>query len=81
MTQNKKKEQTKIRVDDMRQVRKELMNREIAKLPELIEQLPPDQRINMVFKLMPFVLPKVNTVNAKAGEAFNMYSGWGTYDD
>lgn len=80
MTQNKNKEQTRIRVDDMRQVLKELMNREIAKLPELIEQLPPDQRINMVFKLMPFVLPKVNTVNAKAGEAFTL-SGWGTYDD
>ena len=78
MTQSKKKGQKEIRVDDMRQVLKELMNREIAKLPELIEQLPPDQRINMVFKLMPFVLPKVNTVNAKAGEAFNL--SFGTYD-
>ena len=74
-----KNEQKEIRVDDMRQVLKELMNREIAKLPELIEQLPPDQRINMVFKLMPFVLPKVNTVNAKSGEAINMFSDWGTY--
>ncbi len=79
MAQRKKIEQTEIRVDDMRQVLKELMNREIAKLPELIEQLPPDQRINMVFKLMPFVLPKVNTVNAKSGEAINMLRDWGTY--
>lgn len=79
MTQSKKKEQKEIRVDDMRQVLKELMNREIAKLPELIEQLPPDQRINMVFKLMPFVLPKVNTVNAKSGETMS-FGNWGTYD-
>ncbi len=78
MTKNKKKEQKEIRVDDMRQVLKELVNREIVKLPELIEQLPPDQRINMVFKLMPFVLPKVETVSAKSGEPIGF--DWGTYD-
>lgn len=76
----KKKEQTEIRVDDMRQTLKELMKREIANLPDLIEQLPPEQRINMVFKLMPFVLPKVNTVNAKSGEPLVWGSGWSTYD-
>ena len=61
----------------MRQTLKELMNREIANLPELIEQLPPEQRINVVFKLMPFVLPKVETVNAKSGEPLTL--DWGTY--
>ncbi len=81
MTQKKTKEQTEIKVDNMRQTLKELMNREIANLPELIEQLPPDQRINIVFKLMPFVLPKVNTVNAKSGETMSLLDNWGTYDD
>lgn len=71
----KKKEQTEIRVDDMRQTLKELMKREIANLPDLIEQLPPEQRINMVFKLMPFVLPKVETVNAKSGEPLDWNLG------
>ncbi len=79
MTEIKKQEQKGIKVDEMRQILKELMNREIAKLPELIEQLPPDQRINMVFKLMPFVLPKVSTINAKSGES-RMLSSWSVYD-
>ncbi len=75
---SKKQKQTEIRVDEMRQRLKELMHREIANLPELIEQLPPEQRINMVFKLMPFVLPKVETVSAKSGEPIGF--DWGTYD-
>lgn len=77
MSKKKKDTDTEVKVDDMRQTLKELMNREIANLPELIEQLPPEQRINVVFKLMPFVLPKVETVNAKSGEPLTF--DWGTY--
>ncbi len=77
MSKKKKETDTEVKVDDMRQTLKELMNREIANLPELIEQLPPEQRINVVFKLMPFVLPKVETVNAKSGEPLTL--DWGTY--
>lgn len=77
MSKKKKDTDTEVKVDDMRQTLKELMNREIANLPELIEQLPPEQRINVVFKLMPFVLPKVETVNAKSGEPLTL--DWGTY--
>lgn len=77
MSKKKKDTDTEVKVDDMRQTLKELMSREIANLPELIEQLPPEQRINVVFKLMPFVLPKVETVNAKSGEPLTL--DWGTY--
>lgn len=72
----KKKKDTEVKVDDMRQNLKELMNREIANLPELIEHLPPEQRINVVFKLMPFVLPKVDKVGAHSGEPTDL-SWWG----
>jgi hypothetical protein len=81
MTKSKKSDkQAEVKVDEMRQSLKELMKREIANLPDLIEQLPPEQRINMVFKLMPFVLPKVNTVHPKSGEARDLFADWGTYD-
>lgn len=73
---SKKKKDTEVKVDDMRQNLKELMNREIANLPKLIEQLPPEQRINVVFKLMPFVLPKVDKVGAHSGEPTDL-SWWG----
>ena len=77
---SKKEKQTEAKVSEMRQSLKELMRRELTNLPNLIEQLPPEQRINFVFKLMPFVLPKVNTVNAKSGEPMDFLGDWGTFD-
>lgn len=76
MSKKKADKQPEVRVADMRQTLKELMNREIANLPNLIEQLPPEQRINVVFKMMPFVLPKVEKVNARSGEPTDL-SWWG----
>lgn len=76
MSKSKKSDkQAEVKVDEMRQCLKELMRREIANLPDLIEQLPPDQRINVVFKMMPFVLPRVESVNAKSGEPLDWNLG------
>lgn len=71
MSKKKQQEQQEVMVDDMRRCLKEMMNREIANLPELIEQLPPEQRIGIVLKMMPFVLPKVVSVKANSGEPLN----------
>lgn len=76
MSKKKTDKQAEATVDDMRQCLKEMMNREIANLPNLIEQLPPEQRINVVFKMMPFVLPKVDKVSAHSGEPTDL-SWWG----
>ncbi len=65
----KREEETMVRVDDIRRNLKELMKREIANLPELIAKLPPDQHLNVLFKLMPFVLPKVDKMAARSGES------------
>ena len=76
MSKSKKSDkQAGVKVDEMRRGLKELMQREIANLPDLIEQLPPDQRINVVFKMMPYVLPRVESVNAKSGEALDWNLG------
>lgn len=53
---------------DLRQTLKELMQREIEALPELLEQLDPKERINIICKLMPFVFPKVEAVTHLQGE-------------
>ena len=68
----KQDKQNEVVVDDMRRCLKEMMNREIANLPNLIEQLPPEQRIGVVLKMMPFVLPKVQNVQANSGEPINL---------
>lgn len=72
--------QNEVTVSDMRKSLKEMMNREIANLPNLIEQLPTEQRIDVVLKMMPFVLPKVDKASAKSGEPMDLFGDWATYD-
>ncbi len=72
--------QNEVTVSDMRKSLKEMMNREIANLPNLIEQLPTEQRIGIVLKMMPFVLPKVDKVSAKSGEPMDLFGDLATYD-
>lgn len=72
--------QNEVTVSDMRKTLKVTMNREIANLPNLIEQLPTEQRIDVVLKMMPFVLPKVDKVSAKSGEPIDLFGDWATYD-
>ena len=62
----KTKEQVK--TTDLRLFLKELMQREFEALPELLEQLEPKERIKLMCKLMPFVLPKVEAVTHLQGE-------------
>lgn len=65
---NKSKEQ--ILTTELRDTLKTIMQNEIEKLPETLEQLDPRERLNIIYKLMPFVFPKVNTVSATEGEPF-----------
>jgi hypothetical protein len=65
---NKSKEQTL--TTELRDTLKTIMQDEIEKLPETLEQLEPKERLNVICKLMPFVFPKVNTVSSTDGEPF-----------
>jgi hypothetical protein len=65
---NKSKEQTL--TTELRDTLKTIMQNEIEKLPETLEQLEPKERLNVICKLMPFVFPKVNTVSSTDGEPF-----------
>jgi len=55
---------------DLRDTLKEIMKKEIDRLPETLEQLEPKERINIICKLMPFVFPKVEAISPKEGEPF-----------
>jgi hypothetical protein len=65
---NKNKEQ--ILTTELRETLKTIMQKEIEKLPETLEQLELKERVNVICKLMPFVFPKVNTVSSTEGEPF-----------
>lgn len=57
-----------MKAKDLRESLKELMQLEIDKLPNLLEQLEPKERINVICRLMPFVYPKLEAINARDGE-------------
>ncbi len=55
-------------VKNIRDTLKELMHKELEQLPETLKGLEPAQRLNVLCKLMPFVLPKVEAVHSEKGE-------------
>ena len=59
----------------LRETLKNIMQKEIEKLPETLETLDPKERLNVVCKLMPYVFPKVETVHPTEGEPFK-YDSW-----
>ena len=52
----------------VRETLKDIMQKEIEKLPAHLETLEPKERLNIICKLMPFVFPKVDNVHPTAGE-------------
>ncbi len=53
---------------NIRETLKELMQKELEKLPETLKILDPVQRLNILCKLIPYVLPKVESVTHQLGE-------------
>jgi hypothetical protein len=65
---NKLPEYNKPLTRNIRDTLKELMQKELEQLPETLKELDPVQRLNILCKLMPYVLPKVESVTHKLGE-------------
>lgn len=55
-------------VKNIRETLKDLMQKELDQLPETLKGLEPVQRLNILCKLIPFVLPKVESVHSETGE-------------
>jgi hypothetical protein len=56
---------------NIRDTLKEMMQREIESLPNTLKGLEPVQRLNILCKLIPYVLPKVESVTHTQGEPEN----------
>jgi hypothetical protein len=52
----------------IRETLKELMQKELEQLPDTLKELEPVQRLNILCKLIPYVLPKVESVTHTQGE-------------
>ena len=56
---------------NIRDTLKEMMQKEIESLPDTLKELEPVQRLNVLCKLIPYVLPKVESVTHTQGEPEN----------
>jgi len=56
---------------NIRDTLKEMMQKELEQLPDTLKELEPVQRLNILCKLIPYVLPKVESVTHTQGEPEN----------
>lgn len=55
-------------VKNIRETLKEMVQKELEALPQTLKDLEPEKRLNIVCKLIPYVLPKVEAINSTSGE-------------
>lgn len=67
-TKNKEQVLTK----GLREALKNIMQKELEKLPATLETLEPKERLNVICKLMPYVFPRVETIHPKEGEPMQL---------
>ena len=67
------KKKDPVLTETLRETMKTIMQQEIEKLPEQLAKLEPKERLDIVLKLMPYVVPKVEAIKAGEGEPLN----WG----
>lgn len=61
---------------NIRETLKEMMQKEIEKLPETLKELEPVQRLNILCRMMPFILPKVESIHHEYGEPLEDTLKW-----
>lgn len=66
-------ENNRPKTTDIRESLKTLMQKEISDLPQRLEKLDDEKRLGIICKLMPYVFPKVETVEASRGENKQWY--------
>jgi hypothetical protein len=62
------KTEKEVSISDLRNSLKGMMAKELKNLPDSLEKLEPVQRLNILCKLMPYVMPKVETVHYQQDE-------------
>ena len=62
---------SEIITQDVRNRFKQILSDELNNLPELLEQLEPKERLNFICKMMPYILPKIDSVDYTRGEPDN----------
>ena len=61
---------------NIRDTLKEMMQKELEQLPDTLKELEPVQRLNILCKLIPYVLPKTESVKHTLGEPEPPEKNW-----
>ena len=69
----RKKGTTNIMTKELRSVLKNILFQELEQIQERLDLLEPKERIELLIKLMPYVLPKVTSVSHTTNEPLD----WG----
>ena len=56
---------------ELRTILKDVLYNELEKIEELLDSLEPKERLELVIKLIPFVLPKVDKIGHTSNEPFD----------
>lgn len=67
-----KKKLSEIMTQEMRESLKKTFQNEVDQLPDLLNQLEPKERISVIIKMMPYLLPSVKAVHYTEGEPMDM---------
>lgn len=73
---NKLPEYNKPLTGNIRDTLKDLMQKELEQLPETLKELDLVQRLNILCKLIPYVLPKTESVKHTLGEPLPPKKNW-----
>lgn len=59
---------------EMREVLKAVLDRELDRLPAMLAALPDDRRLDVILKLLPYVIPRPRNVIPSYGEGGSVWS-------
>lgn len=59
------------KTDDLRRMLKDIFRAEMKRLPEYLQSLEPKERLNVLCKMLPFALPRIESVHFSEGEQFS----------
>jgi len=59
------------KTDDLRRMLKDIFRAEMKRLPEYLQSLEPKERLNFLCKMLPFALPRIESVHFEEGEQFS----------
>lgn len=74
-TGGREKGTANLMTSELRATLKQIISKELEAIPATLESMEPSKRLEVALRLLPYVLPKVESVKMETGEPWP--TGWG----